>query len=96
MFHEAYESTKQAVCARENRETVQKNALKAPLDFLVAFLEYAERKLPEAYESAKQAVCAKENRETLQKNALKAPLDSLVTFLDYAEEKRECPELRGK
>jgi hypothetical protein len=81
----ANETVKQALCAEENRETIQKNALKAPLDLLVAFLEYAERKLPGAYGSAKQAVCAKENRETIQKNALQAPLDLLVTFLDRAE-----------
>ena len=86
----AYENAKGAVCAKENREAIQKNALKAPLDLLVGFLEYAERKLPEAYESAKEAVCAKENRETLQKNALKVPLNSLLGFLDYAE--RKLPE----
>jgi hypothetical protein len=83
----AYESAEQALCAKENRETLRKNALRAPLDFLVAFLAYAESKVPEAYDTAKQAICAKENRETLQKNALKAPLDSLVAFLDYAGEK---------
>ena len=83
----AYASAKEAVCAKENRATLQQNALKAPLHFLVNFLDYAERKLPVAYASAKEAVCAKENRGTLQKNALKAPLDTLVNFLKYAKTK---------
>jgi hypothetical protein len=67
------------------RKHLISEALFSPFNFLVAFLEYAERKLPGANETVKQALCAEENRETIQKNALKAPLDLLVAFLEYAE-----------
>ena len=67
--------------AESGKELISE-VLYSPLNFLVAFLEFAEGKLPGAYQSAKQAVCAKENRETLQRSALKAPLGFLVAFLE--------------
>ena len=72
---------------KETREQLIKEVLFSPLNFLVAFLDYAEGKLPGAYESAKQALCAQESRDTIQNSALQAPLGFLVGFLEYAERK---------
>jgi len=64
-----------------------KAALRTPLQFLVTFLDYAERKLPTTDCALKIALAKPANLAMLTQTALRTPLHLLVTFLDYAEPK---------